>query len=254
MVFGIRMSAFSLSVFFLLSSLSTAWAQGFVAHASDYAPPDNEPPEITHQPVAHAPRESDLIVKAVITDATGVFAPTVSYRNAGSNDRWSVVEMKPVEGEADTFAGAIAGSQIQGDIEYFIEAYDTNGNGPARVGSAESPLKVIATDKLPREMLVVENGLSVGPVAVAGAGVLMTAVGAALWFTAANRVEDIDAKYSTPGQGRLPADAEATQAAIARSRVGSGLMMAGGAAIAGGVVWFLLPTAEGANVGVSGSF
>lgn len=246
---------FALCLTLLTAVASTAGAQNFVAHASDYALPDTEAPLIEHKPIAYTPRESELIVKAVITDASGVFGPTVSYRNANTSDSWRVADMKAVDGEPNTFAAAIAGSHILGDIEYFVEAFDTNGNGPAHVGSAASPLRVVSTEKLPDSTLIVEKGLPIAPVALAGGGVLMTAIGAALWFTAASRVEEIDAKYSTPGQGRLPADADATQSAIGRSRIGSVLMIAGGAAIAGGVVWFLVPSSDGgAELGVSGSF
>lgn len=234
----------------LLSLASTAaWAQESAGGV------DEEAPLIAHVPIASAPRESELIVKARISDASGVFAATASFRAAGSGDAWQTVDLKPVEGQSELFSGAIAGSQVLGDLEYFIEAFDVHGNGPASVGSAGAPMRILSTDKLPDAVVVVEKGLPIGPIAVSGGGVLMTAVGAALWFTAAGRIEEIDAKYPIAGQGRLPADAEATQGAIGRSRVGSALMLAGGAAIVGGVAWFLVPTSDGgAQLGVSGDF
>lgn len=239
----------------LLASLP-AWAEvpGEVA-AMQSPGADVEAPLIAHTPISTAPRESELVVKARISDVSGVFAATASFRPADSGEAWQTVDLKPVDGQPDLFSGAIAGSQVLGDLEYFIEAFDTHGNGPASVGSAAAPLRVLATEKLPDAVLVVEKSLPVGPIAVAGGGVLMTAVGAALWFTAAGRVEEIDAKYPTTGQGRLPADVEATQGAIGRSRIGSALMLAGGAAIVGGVAWFLVPTTDGgAQLGVSGDF
>lgn len=229
-----------------------AFAQNFDAPQT---PPDTVPPVIGHTPVAHAPRKSELIIRARITDESDVFAPSVSYRLAGQSERWRSVAMKSVEGEEDTYTAAIPGSDVTGDLEYFIEAFDALGNGPATVGRADAPLRVLATEELQTPVLVVERGgVPVGPIAVAGSGVLMTAVGAALWFTAAGRVEEIDAKYAA-GQGRLPVDAEATRAAMGRSQIGSALMIAGGAAMAGGVAWFLVPTqGGGATAGVSGEF
>lgn len=251
-------STFSFFASVVLLGASTAMAQGFVVHSSDYPTADTEPPEVVHEPVTYTPRGSELVLKAVITDPSGVFAPIISYREAGSGDRWALIDMTAVKGEADTFSASIAGSAIRGDIEYFLEVYDNKGNGPSRVGSAEVPLRVVATEPVVAQASGFDESVSkpfpVAPAAVAGAGVVLTVVGAALWFTAGSKIAEIDGKYTTHNEGRLPEDADAVRAASGRSLAGSVMMIAGGAAVVGGVAWFFVPSSDGAEVGVSGSF
>lgn len=226
-----------------------------VANASDFERSpveDGAPPLIEHIPVEHVPRGSEFVIRARITDPSGVIMATLNYRLAGVNAAWHGVELVPSESEAGDFVGVVAGSHFTGDLEYFIEAFDTFGNGPAMFGTREAPLRVRATEALHSPAT---DGLPIMPIAVTGTGVLMTAVGAVLWFTAAAQLDEIDAKYSDAGQGRLPADAEATRNARGRSLAGSVLMVAGGATVIGGLTWWLAPSSSGAPaMGVAGRF
>lgn len=243
-------------VLLLAVGSSPASAESFTVRASDELPKDTDPPKIVHQPIRHASNQSDLIVTAVITDESGVFSPTVSYRPLNTNEGWRVVEMTAANGPTNTFSVTISAAELVGDIEYFVEAYDNQGNGPTRVGSAEAPLPVlIRVDEFPEQMQpALAESFPVAPAALTGAGVLVTAIGAALWFSATSRVSEIDAKYPNSNDGRTDADADATRSAIGRGRVGSALMITGGVAIAGSLVWFLLPSSDGVQVGASGSF
>lgn len=223
---------------------------------------DIDPPTLQHDPLSTAPRQTELRVTADISDPSGIFGAVVLWRLAGETS-YTSIDMK--EESAGRFVALIAASKVTADLEYYVEAFDSNGNGPTRAGTPAAPLRARLVEALPAfdPGAVVEpergGGLPIGPLLVAGAGVVAAAVGAGLWFGASSTVADIDAKYQ-PGQPRLPVDGAATSSAIGTSRVGSVLMIAGGAAVAGGAAWFFLaPTPDdnggaGLTVGASGSF
>jgi hypothetical protein len=50
--------------------------------------------------------------------------------------------MSLVEGAPSSFAGAIPAAEVRGDLEYLIEAFDEEGNGPARAGEEGRPLRI----------------------------------------------------------------------------------------------------------------
>ncbi|HEY1099942.1 MAG TPA: hypothetical protein VGF99_13490, partial [Myxococcota bacterium] len=151
---------------------------------------ESDPPVIVHDaPVCAPPVEGVLppcIVAATITDESGVFDPTllVRLRGVSAYDR---VAMKPVVGEPDRYAAAIPSAiAAAGDVEYLIEAFDEQGNGPARAGTENAPLLVVKPVAAPVVAPVVEpppveddgNALFVG--GAIGVGVLaVVVVGAA---------------------------------------------------------------------------
>lgn len=101
---------------------------------------DAEPPTIQHFPVRRVDPGVALTVKARISDPSGVFDPGVSWRNAGG-DTFKRVPMQAKGGsEFETVipANAITAAAV----EYFIEAFDENGNGPARFGNPQKPIRV----------------------------------------------------------------------------------------------------------------
>jgi hypothetical protein len=99
---------------------------------------DTEPPVIVHTPIAHAVEGETLEVRARITDPGGVFAPAVYFRARGESEYASV----PMELQGEEHRALIPGARVKGPLEYFIEAFDELGNGPARKGRPEVPLPV----------------------------------------------------------------------------------------------------------------
>lgn len=103
---------------------------------------DAEPPIITHVRIANAPLGEPLAVRARIEDASEIFAPSVYVRNVGA-ETFDNLPMKKVE---NGFEAVIPKEQVARAIEYFIEAFDEHGNGPAREGSPDEPIRVLVFD------------------------------------------------------------------------------------------------------------
>ncbi len=132
----------------MLRFASAAAAIAALAFAAPAQAVDRQPPEIRHQVLFEAVFGEPVPVRASIIDESEVFEPTVFYRAAGAKD-FSPLSMKK-KGKAD-FEAVIPGSVSTADFEYFIEAYDAQGNGPARLGSADAPLRVKAVAQLSPE-------------------------------------------------------------------------------------------------------
>ncbi|HEY3448418.1 MAG TPA: hypothetical protein VGK67_18830 [Myxococcales bacterium] len=100
---------------------------------------DAKPPRIVHTPINEAPGGKSLAVNATITDESEIFEPTLYYRAAGTK-RFLSASMSKGAGAA--FTATIPDVAMTGVVEYFIEAYDANGNGPARFASEAKPHKI----------------------------------------------------------------------------------------------------------------
>lgn len=100
---------------------------------------DTRAPKIVHAPVAEAPAGKVLTLTAQITDDSEIFEPTLYYRAAGTKRFLSASLSR---GTGATFTASIPGVAMTGVVEYFIEAYDAHGNGPARFASDKAPQKV----------------------------------------------------------------------------------------------------------------
>lgn len=231
--------------------------------AAASAADDVDAPTMQHEPVSSATRQTELKISAEINDPSGVFGAMVLWRLV-TEATYTSIDMK--EESPGKYVAAIAASKVTAPIEYYVEAFDSNGNGPTRAGTPEAPLRTTLVEPSlsafdpsidPDETK--GGGLPLGPTITGGAGVVLAAVGAILWFGASGTVSELDAKYAD-GQPRLPADASATTAAIGKSQIGSALMIAGGAAAVGGAAWFFLAPAPdqgggaGLTLGASGSF
>lgn len=99
---------------------------------------DRKPPKLRHDPISKAQKGQAIEVQVSITDRSGVFDPTLYYRTTGSTDYLRATLVKSTEKYVATIPAAAA----NGDVEYFVEAYDELGNGPARVGSPDKPLVI----------------------------------------------------------------------------------------------------------------
>lgn len=101
---------------------------------------DAEPPLITHTPPAAHDGAGPLRIEATIADESGIFDPALLVRTPeGSFER---IALTPVEGQPDRFAAEVPAALLGGELEYLLEAYDENGNGPARAGEESAPLRV----------------------------------------------------------------------------------------------------------------
>jgi hypothetical protein len=100
---------------------------------------DTSPPVIVHTQAAPTARGAKFVqVFATITDQSKFF-PQVFYRY-GPGDYQKPLDMKPVKGVPDQYGANIP---VKGDVaEYYLEAYDELGNGPARSGDPEHPYHV----------------------------------------------------------------------------------------------------------------
>jgi hypothetical protein len=106
------------------------------AHAAD-----TTPPVIEHTPLTSAAKGTRwLQVFAKITDESKFF-PQVFYRY-GPGDYQKPIDMKSVKGEKHQFGGNVPVKDSGAYVEYYIEAYDELGNGPARSGDPEKPWRV----------------------------------------------------------------------------------------------------------------
>jgi len=147
---------------------SSAPAAAVQPVAEPIVPDDGEPPQLTHQPVAAGTRGRPLTVAAHAVDANGVFGPIlyVRKRGLGTGDYVPIrmIASKIVPGDYSVDVPA-ALTNVDG-LEYYIEAWDTAGNGPARAGSSEVPMavaieeekKLIATPTLPTNVTIKPKG------------------------------------------------------------------------------------------------
>ena len=110
---------------------------------------DETPPElqtVTAFPVSEG-TPLDFLVEA--TDPSGVAAVRVQYRVRGGKS-WGVLALTP--SSPTQFSGSLAGvAALPPGVEYFVEAWDRAGNGPARLGSADKPRFVEVRPPLGKE-------------------------------------------------------------------------------------------------------
>ena len=110
---------------------------------------DTTPPRIEHTPPDGCSVDAPCFVEARITDDSGVFDPTLLFRAAGAST-FERTPMKAVAGDAALFRATLPAALLaSGDVEYLVEAFDVQGNGPARAGSDAAPLRVGRTTTAP---------------------------------------------------------------------------------------------------------
>ena len=109
--------------------------------------------EIRHTPAQTVTKNTELLLKATLISAAGVYSPTVTYRVSAISKSWFAVPMIQMGDDPNVYGGAIPSIFVQGNIEYYIESYDTKlKQGSA--GSKEKPFKVTATDPKPTRSTV----------------------------------------------------------------------------------------------------
>jgi hypothetical protein len=131
---------------------AVAWAAPAVkekAKEQDKAPPVLEP-----LPVELPAPGTPAVFQCRITDKSGVFGPVLAWRAQGSAEAY--VRVSLAEGAAGVYEGALAVPEGVEEVEYFFEAYDTRGNGPASAGTADNPLRATVATPTPPAPPVVE--------------------------------------------------------------------------------------------------
>lgn len=123
-----RVSAFG--VLFLLFAGTSARAQELA-------------PRVDHLPVAGATRGTPVEIRALIASPAGhaVFEPAVFVRLPGL-PRFTRLAMQPETQIQDLFAATVPAALVTADFDYYLEAFDAQGNGPGRAGSPEKPFHI----------------------------------------------------------------------------------------------------------------
>jgi hypothetical protein len=101
---------------------------------------DTSPPVISHAPVTRGDRGKPTTVTARITDESKIF-PQVFFRFGTSGTYEKPLDMKAVRGQKGQWTATLP-PPPGNTIEYYIEAYDEFGNGPARAGDADKPFRI----------------------------------------------------------------------------------------------------------------
>lgn len=108
-------------------------------------------PLVAHEPLATFKKGEAVSIKARIRSPVGkqIFSPTAFVKAPGHKP--ARVPLLPIAGEIDSYAASIPANLLQGDFEYYVEAFDEEGNGPGRMGGPEAPMKVRALSTAPVE-------------------------------------------------------------------------------------------------------
>jgi hypothetical protein len=113
---------------------------------------DTAAPVVEHTPLTTHDGKGPVIISARITDDSAIFEPTLVVRAASGTPGAPGAPAIPgaafmrvplAKGEGDTFSAEIPAALLSADVEYLVEAFDENGNGPSRVGDESAPLKIV---------------------------------------------------------------------------------------------------------------
>ncbi len=115
-----------------------------LAGADAAAEEDVLPPQIVHEPCTTYEQGRVFVVEALFYDDSALFGPKLVYRTKKFK-RWRGIPFEK-SGDGETFAATIKARGLKGTLEYFIEIYDENGNGPTRYGSKEMPVRIFPAD------------------------------------------------------------------------------------------------------------
>ena len=91
---------------------------------------DNQPPVITADDTKEARPGTPLTIRARVEDPSGVRSVWVRFRSLDQKQDYATIQMLPT-GKNHEYAAQIPGSYLdpRWNFMYFIEAFDTNGNG-----------------------------------------------------------------------------------------------------------------------------
>ena len=193
-----------------------------------------------HQPPTHWSSELGGTIDTRLTSSTGrrIFEPALFVRATGS----VAYERIPLLPKDDsTFSARIPPDLARQYFEYFLEAFDEDGNGPFRLGSPQAPIRVASIAAVPPPPIELKTGgdaarprplrqAGIALLAVGAAGVVAGAVAAGLAVAGHSAESDAVARLDYPAyqsaQSRYHASVLATDVLFA---TGSALAATGGA-------------------------
>lgn len=115
--------------------------------AAGRARADNKAPVIEHAPVTTVSTGAVVTFEARMVDKDGIYEPKVFVRPAGRT-AWTPFSFE--KSKDDQYRCEVPpGMTANGAFAYYVEAFDSSGNGPTRIGSPEKPLEVVALQPPP---------------------------------------------------------------------------------------------------------
>lgn len=101
---------------------------------------DSSMPRIVHEACTEFVRGRPYTISARFEDESQLFDPKVIYRTRAGG-HWKHASFKK---DGDEFHVVLLPREMRKQLEYFIEVFDEFGNGPARMGSPDAPIKLKA--------------------------------------------------------------------------------------------------------------
>jgi len=120
--------------------------------------PKGAPPAITHAALSQAIRGKPVEINARLVGDTGVQDAAVMFRHVGERD-YKALPMGNIG--ADDYTATIPAAMATSDLEYYVEAFDRYGNGPARSGAPNVPYVLRLTEAGPPPIASAAGGQSV---------------------------------------------------------------------------------------------
>src|SRR2546421_2366009 len=108
--------------------------------------PKGAPPAITHAALTQALKGKSVEINARLVGDTGVQGAAVMFRHAGERE-YKLLPMGNIG--ADDYTATIPAAMTTSDLEYYVEAFDQYGNGPARSGAPNVPYALRIMDPAP---------------------------------------------------------------------------------------------------------
>jgi hypothetical protein len=107
----------------------------------DVGAQDVLPPDIVHEPCELYREGQRFIIIARFYDESPLFSPRVIYRTRRKRGVWRNVPFVR-DPKTKNFMATIRAKYLRGNLEYFIQVYDEQGNGPATFGDKSTPVVV----------------------------------------------------------------------------------------------------------------
>ena len=112
---------------------------------------DTEAPRIVHEPCEEFQGGTPFEIWARFYDDSPIFDPKVHYRFVLKPKRRNKVPWLSVsftkDGPSQSFVAKLESGKQKARLEYFIEVFDENGNGPALFGTADAPIIVKSVNR-----------------------------------------------------------------------------------------------------------
>jgi hypothetical protein len=124
-----------------------AMAAGALSLAGAMDPARADPgPSIEHQPLTAAVANRSVEIRTRILSNTRfpVYRASLYLRLPGLPN-FNRIPLDPVAGIPDVYAALVPAEWVTGSFDYYLEAFDRDGNGPSRVANADVPLHVSVT-------------------------------------------------------------------------------------------------------------